>query len=553
MNRYINLKNYVFVLAAVTLTVSSCTKLNENLTSTLTTKDANKFSDLFLQAAYNDIGTIYEDPSNIDQLQEVTTDETFIPIRGTDWFDGGYHVALHLHNWQRSTIPTTETEFTALNKMNFDATAVLGTNGTPNQLAQARVIRALALYELLDLFGQYPYRQPNENLLLPSKVLSGDSAVQFIISELTAAIPNLIDSNVVTQIGADAARFLLMKTYLNHGTFVTRATPTFSDADMQQVITLGNTIMSHTKYQFESNYFNIFSPNNSSTPESIFSLPNSRGANTGSGFFGNLQNRWYSTLHYNMYTPLNPQAGWNGFATMGEFYNTFAVNGATATQTAADASLDGRLGNRPYAGVTDKSGIRPGILIGQQYNENGVAEKDRKPRPLIFTNASEVPPSIDVSLIPTLETSGFRVIKYLPDYTTQAKSYQVPGNYYILFRYADALLMVAEAKMRAAAPDNAGALTLVNKLRAARQAVPLTSLTLVNTANVYDPNTLLAERGRELYWEGKRRPDLIRFGVWKNAWRLKPADAGAFYIFPLPAADLSKNPNLIANLQGSQY
>jgi hypothetical protein len=78
-------------------------------------------------------------------------------------------------------------------------------------------------------------------------------------------------------------------------------------------------------------------------------------------------------------------------------------------------------------------------------------------------------------------------------------------------------------------------------------------MTLNSTTSTYAPNTLLAERGRELYWEGVRRTDLIRFGVWNIAWRLKPADNGNYYLFPIPSADLSANPNLIPNLQGSNY
>jgi starch-binding outer membrane protein, SusD/RagB family len=552
MKRYINIKTSFLVLAAATIVGSGCTKLHENLTSTLTTADANKFSNLFLQSAYNDIGVVYEDLGNLLQLQEVSSDECFIPIRGTDWFDGGYHVQLHQHNWTRSSVSLLETEFTNLNKINYDATSVLGTDATPDQLAQARFIRCIALYDLLDLFGQYPLRQPGDNLLLAPPVYSGDSAVQFIISELTTSISNLNASNGTTLANQDAARALLMRVYLNRGAFNNRAAPTFADADMQQVITLGQQIMSNTSHSFETNYFNIFSPTNSATKESLFSLPNVHGANTGSGFYGSIENQWYSTLHYNQYTPLNPQAGWNGFSTMSEFYNTFGVNGTTPTQTPADTALDQRIGGTVYPGETDASGLRTGILIGQQYDQNGVKEQDRHNNNMVFTNAEEVPPTIDVSLLPSIETSGYRVIKYIPDYSNGATSYQVPSNYYVLLRYADVVLMVAEAKMRAAAPDNAGALTLVNTLRTARKAAPLTAMTL-NTGNVYDANTLLAERGRELYWEGIRRTDLIRFGLWSSAWRLKAADAGNFYVFPLPLDDINSNPNLIPNLQGSNY
>jgi hypothetical protein len=74
----------------------------------------------------------------------------------------------------------------------------------------------------------------------------------------------------------------------------------------------------------------------------------------------------------------------------------------------------------------------------------------------------------------------------------------------------------------------------------------LAPLVLVNTSNVYDPNTLLAERGRELYWEWVRRTDLIRYGVFLKAWYLKPADADNHtLVFPIPDQALAANPNLI--------
>ena len=107
--------------------------------------------------------------------------------------------------------------------------------------------------------------------------------------------------------------------------------------------------------------------------------------------------------------------------------------------------------------------------------------------------------------------------------------------------------MVAEAKMRAAVPDNAGALVMVNELRTARGAAPLTTMPLVNPNNVYDPITLLAERGRELYWEIVRRTDLIRFGVFMKAWALKPASDAMHLVFPIPSSALAANPNLKQN------
>jgi starch-binding outer membrane protein, SusD/RagB family len=549
------IKTLTFALAG-SLAISGCTKLHETLTSSLTQAESAEFSPLFLAQAYTDIGLVWDDPSNVSQAEEVTGDDVFLPVRGGDWSDGGEHIALHMHTWVRQdgTTALFETLFEGLNKMNYDATTVLGTNGTADQLAQARFIRALALYQLLDFFGQFPLRQPGDNLLTAPPVYTGDSAVLFIESELNSCITNLSPGNSTSIANQDAARTLLMKLLLNRGAFDTRATPTFAAADMQQVITLGNTILGNSAHSLDTNYFNMFLPTNSNDPETIYSLPNTAVSKTnGTSNYTNMQNRWFATGHYNQYDALAPNSGWNGFSIPGEFYNSFAVNSDALTQTPKDTSYDLRLGGRYVVNETNVSGIRPGIEIGQQYSETGAPDSDRLHHLLIYTNGEEVPASIDVTGLLSVETAGFRIMKYAPDFSQTKTSYANPGNYYIMFRLADVMLMVAEAEMRTG--DNTDALILVNKLRAARKAPAITSaFSLQSTsANFYDGNNLLAERGREFWWEGQRRTDLIRFGVWTQAWRLKSADNGIRYTFPIPLDDLSSNPNLLPNIQGTTY
>ena len=118
--------------------------------------------------------------------------------------------------------------------------------------------------------------------------------------------------------------------------------------------------------------------------------------------------------------------------------------------------------------------MRPGFLVNQQFNENGVAIKDRKGNPLAFT------PAIAANQIETgsnLEVTGIRVLKYPPDYA----QYGGPaGNDLMIFRYPDVVLMVAEAKLRIN-PADATVLPMVNALRTARGTTPLASMTLVNT------------------------------------------------------------------------
>jgi len=537
----------ITVVVSVVLITQGCTKLNQQLNSTLTSGQAASAlgangTQLLLQTAYNDVGNPFSDPGNIFALEEVTADMCVVPTRAGDWDDNGKWRALKKHTWQADGVDVIINQFNSLNKLNFDATNVLAFNPTPQQAAEAKFLRAVALYQLLDLFGQYPIRNPGDNLLNAPEVKTGTEATQFIISELEAAIPNLSATAASNVASKDAANFLLMKAYLNRGAFENRAAPTFSDADMQKVITIGTTIMNSGKYSYNNNYFGNFSPDNSSTPEAIFTYANVAGVATNNS---RIDNRWWATLHYNQYTPRNPQAGWNGFSTVADFYNSFGIT-VTPTMTLNDSLLDKRIGERYYPGCTDKSGVRPGLLVGQQYNELGQPIKDRKNNLMIFN------PNIIDDLKETgndLEIKGIRAIKYVPDYSNNGANYSnTAGNWLILFRYPDLTLMVAEAKMRAATPDNAGALTIVNNLRAARSAVAIVApLPLVNTNNVADPKTLLAERGRELYWEVVRRTDLIRFGVFTKAWYLKPATTNTYLVFPIPSSALAANPNLKQN------
>lgn len=544
LDKLIKLLGVFFITIA---TGSGCTKLDQNLNSTLTNAQAANAlgangTQLLLQSAYNDVGPMYSDLGAIPSLEEVTADECVVPTRAGDWDDNGAWRALKLQTFGPDGIGQIINAFNNLNKLNFDATNVLAFNPTKGQAAEARFLRALSLYQLLDLFGQYPYREPGENLLNAPKVYSGDSAVSFIISELTTIIPDLPAANGMDKANADAANMLLMKLYLNRGAFNNRAAPTFDDADMQKVITLGNAIINSGKYSYSANYFDNFSPNNSGSKEGIFAYPNTSGVSVNNS---GIHNRWWPTLHYNSYKPLAPQSGWNGFSTVADFYNSFGIN-ATPTQTPADTLLDQRIGGRYYPGLTNLSGLRSGLLIGQQYYADGSKVMDRKGNLLIF-NTNFSPDLKETG--PLLEDVGIRVLKYIPDLSGNGKNYGggTSGNWLMLFRYPDVVLMVAEAKMRAASPDNAGALVLVNQLRTARSAAPMTTMPLVNPNNVADPNTFLAERGRELYWEAVRRTDLIRFGVFMKAWALKPASDATHLVFPIPSTALAANPNLKQN------
>jgi starch-binding outer membrane protein, SusD/RagB family len=528
--------------------IAGCTKLDESYKSTLPADQAATALGpggvgLLLQSAYNDLPGEFVGQDQVFSLEENSTDESLVPTRGGDWDDNGVWRVIHNHTWNADHGQVLSV-YNGLNKLNFDATNVLAFKPSKEQAAEARFLRAFALYYILDIYNQFPFRNPGDTLLNAPKVYTGNAAIQFIIDELTALIPDLAAGNGPTKANPSAAQLLLMKCYLNRGAFNNRAAPTFDDADMQKVIALGNTIMG-AGFSYQSKYFTNFNNTNGGSKELIFAYPAVENSGTNNP---GMQARWMMTFHYNEYTGQAPNAGWNGFSTTGDFYKSFAAAGVM-NFTAADTAVDTRLGGRRLSDslTTAMSGIKPGFLVGQQYDAAGNALKDRKGAPLAFD------PTIAPTMIEqgtNLEVTGIRVAKFVPDFTTAyggANYSSNVGNWLVLMRYPNAVLMLAEALMRQAAPDNAQALTLVNGLRAARGAVPLVSMTLNDPTNVDVYGTLLGERGRELYWESERRTDLIRFGVFLTTWQYKPTDDPKYLVYPVPNQALAVNPNLKQN------
>ena len=126
-----------------------------------------------------------------------------------------------------------------------------------------------------------------------------------------------------------------------------------------------------------------------------------------------------------------------------------------------------------------------------------------------------------------------------------------------LFRLGDIYLMYAEAVLRGGSGGDAGtALGYVNKLR--DRAYENTSGNTTGEIGATDLTLpfILDERGRELYWEGSRRTDLIRYDLFTSSAYLWPWKGGALNgtgvdahlnIYPLASTDIVANPNLKQN------
>jgi hypothetical protein len=462
----------------------------------------------FLNSAYVQLQQ-FETQDLIWAMQEHTSDELVGPTRGGDWDDNGIWRQLHQHTWTAGH-QFVENSFNALSNGVFQTIQALSFDTTASEQAQAQFLQAWFVFHLLDLYGQVPFREAGEDLREAARVLKGEEAVNLIIGNLEAAIPNLPTNNSTGIAGRAAGQALLAKAYLQRSVWISGGSGfSFDNGDLDQVIQNCDGVIS-AGYTLSQglDYYDNFRPDNDVNPgasEVIFVSKHARGEGG-----GNIASRWYMTLHYNQ----NP-GGWNGFTTLSDFYSKF------------DDDNDVRKGNKVLPGLTEISGLRAGFLEGQQFDAGGANLNDRLGNSLVFSVTSPI-----ISSGPDLEITGIRGIKYIPDYDNLG----TPNNDYVLLRFSDVLLMKAEAMLRKG--DAGGALDIVNEIRAARGAADLASL---------DEAALIDERGRELWWEGWRRPDQIRFGIFLDAGAQKPGSSETYLLFPIPSIAISGNPNLEQN------
>ncbi len=513
----------VLMLAAFTI---SCTDLEIEATDSIITDenigifDGVENVDASLQNLYNDVYGQLGDQANFFALNEVSTDETLVPTRGTDWGDNGIWRTLHAHTWS----PTHQYILNTWNNLNqnvFRATEIIhplsttrdgGAVTTIEQVkAEARFLRAFSMFFVLDMWGQAPYREADEGADVDPIVRSSSEAYDFILQDLTTALPDLpvIAPSAETN-GASraAANFLLAKLYLNAHRYNGTGTP--AAADMDAAIAAVEAIEADG-FALQAGYFDLFM--DTVDNETIWYVTTSVG------------NRIWNGMHYNQIAPDNTGGGWNGFTTLAEFYDLFEGDPNSNYVGDGQEERRGWVPDDTNADATNL-GIGYGFLINQQYDADGNPLNDRTGEPLVFPK--ELP-----GLTGNNERTGARIIKYHP----------VNGSFTsheIVFRYADAHLMKAEAIFRGGTSGD-DPLTMVNDLRTLRGATPLASLT---------EQDLIDERGRELYYEFWRRNDMIRFGQYTRDWEFKdPGSVGdaTKELYPIPTNALLSNPNLMQN------
>ncbi len=505
----INFLKYGF-FAGLTILSVSCTNLDEEIIEGDTVPAGSSLSATqvvaTLESAYNGLRD-FQTQGQQYGMGELPTDIMAGPTRGGDWDDNAKWRQLHTLTWG-SDNPEIKNAYVSLLSNVYKCNQIVeSTNATPAQLAEARFLRAFYYYHVVDLFGQAPYRAAGTSLQDDAKVWTSAEATDFIIAELEAVVTTLparVALTAPSTANKDAAHFLLAKIYLNKAVFkdTDRVSPfTFDPADMTKVVAHVDAMTT----TLATDYWSNFIPANSETSNELAFV--SKNIQAGDG--GGMQYQWRMGQHYNQ-TP----GGWNGFVILTDFYNSFAPT-------------DRRIKNND-ASIITAFGNPAGIEVGQQYAPGGTTPlNDRNGAPLNF-----VPITNLITSGATLETAGYRPMKYVPDVVNIEK----PNNDYVFFRYADALLMKAEAIKR----GGTGSLGTIATDLAGRTGVT-TPIDLSTEAGI------LKARGNELWLEGWRRNDLIRFGKFLEPNALKPTVSDAKYLlFPIPADGLL-NPNIKQN------
>lgn len=553
MKRYRSL----FLLLLAALSMTSC--LDEHPKDQLD-EDAiyGSASDIYINAVaslYNYIGGANESEGiqgtcrGIYDYNTLTTDEAMIPIRGGDWYDGGLWNAMYQHRWSADDQSLYDTwkylyKVIVLANKSLDIisnkSALLSAAQQEEYRAEIRAIRAMFYYYAMDMFGRVPLVLSSSEQL-HSSLFQGQtdrsSIFQFVFQELQQVLSSLPDQhsnkegNYYGRITQPVVNFLLAKLALNaeiymyddwtqgyasrpKGSDIHFSVPA-SDAslrngdkvDFRKLNAWETCIyycdkLAEEGYVLESDDSFNFSTHNETSKENIFTIPMDK------NIYTNQFHYLFRSYHYTHGGAL----GW------GSENGTCATISTMKANHYGEADEDARCKMNFVAGVVKVDGHELLMDNGKplEYQPFEVAQN--------LTNSKFV------------KTAGARMAKYEVDRTSYMDG-KLQSNDIVLFRYADALLMKAEAKVR----NGENGDEELNRIRA-RVGMPYRKATLDN---------ILEERLLELVWEGWRRQDLIRFGKFTGAYDLRTPlqgeSSGYTTVFPIPQKCIDLNSELVQN------
>lgn len=486
---------------------------------------------------YNYIGSNQESEGlqgtcrGIYDYNTLTTDEAMIPIRGGDWYDGGLWENMYKHTWNANDMylyNVWKYLFKVIVLSNQSLSVIdshkqlLTAEQAENYKAEVRAVRALFYYYAMDMFGRIPIVTAYD--VKPNQVVQSERSevFKFIVKEFQEVAPQLADKHANKEgdyygrITRPVVNFLLAKLALNAEIYADDDWTDEKKLDGKDIFFTvnGNKLnawqtcvwycdqLTQEGYELETDYASNFSVHNENSKENIFTIPLDK------NLYLNEYHYLFRSRHYKH----------------GGAYGGSSENGTCATVSTVKAygygtdHVDNRFKTNFYADTVFVDGKKI-------YLDNG--------KPLVYMPLEL---KLNLSDSPYKQTAGARVGKYEVDRTAYSDGRQV-DNDIVLFRYGDALLMKAEAKVR---NGEDGSIEL-NAIRD-RVSMPHVESTL---------NNILKERLLELVWEGWRRQDLIRFGKYTKAYDqripIENENTGFTTVFPIPQKCLDLNKNLKQN------
>lgn len=538
-------------------------------------------------------------------LNELTTDHAVV-----GWGDAGLP-DLHGMYWSSSNDFSEAMYYRLAQEVSFcnsfiDNASILSDTEVTSYIAEARFLRAFTYYNLMDLYGSVPL-VTSVTTELPSQATRTE-LFNFIETELLEIETLLKDSgsNEYGRVDKVAAWALLSKLYLNAEVWTGATKYTESVTYSNKVMTSSYIINTTDANGNGSAYDELFLADNNTNGaqnEFIFALN-----------FDGLRSQTYGGSTFIVHaaiggsmnaTDFGVNGGWGGLRTTKNLVNKFdvdvaALNNNLGTQSdwglVGDATLNSWNGPdmEMFETATNVFSIYATLNTGEmkfRFNEDwgnnygddnndGSLEAGGANIPvtsagtyfitLDLNNATyTITPfvgdsrgmfykdgqTLEIEEIPTFE-NGYAVTKFKNIDSSGNQGSDAAGDFVDtdlpLLRVAEIYLNYAEATLRGGGGDLSLAVTKINELR--ERAYGNTSGNISSGDLTLD--FVLDERSRELYWEGQRRTDLVRYNyftsdtyLWPFKGDTKDGSGVDDYrnIFPLPNNIITTNPNLIQN------
>lgn len=493
----------LFMAGAVMFVSVSCFDLTEDVYSKI---PADKFfkteRDVIMYAgrAYTMLQP-YPEEQMLWSLTENASDELIIPARDNgEWLEQGRWKEIQQHKVNASNKILRQSWEFVYEGISACNEVIYVVEGSPIQfagkdrvLAEIKLLRAFFYYWATDAWGNIAFNIDYTDRSAPPQK---DRAFMynFLVTEILDNIRYLQEEPSTEYYGRvtkGMAFTLLAKIYLNAQEWT--GTSKWEEANIacDSVITRGH-------YSIENDYFANFKVANEASQENIFVIPMQSVLTKDHLYWWTLTLNAASRATFNFIG--DP---WDGFVLEPDFFLKYDANDIR----------------------------RNAFLYGQQYDKSGA--------PIVINGESFIYTPTIANYDARKKWEGARCAKY--EYQENLQYYDNDmENDFVLFRYADVLYMKLEALWKLGRTGEFIGNAQLQKIRTRAG---------LNAYNVGDitATELLNERGREFAWEGHRRNDQIRFGVWGTTWTNKPVSSVKAKLFPIPNTILSANPNLTQN------